>query len=132
MTLRFMLDTDTLSFMMRGVGQAAERVLKHLPEEMCISVITLGELRHGAVLRNSAKLHRSIDTYARTFAVMPFDTSCVAEFARVATELTRAGTRIGDLDILIAAHALTLDVTLVTNNVKHFNRVRGLRVENWL
>jgi tRNA(fMet)-specific endonuclease VapC len=131
-TRKFMLDTDTVSFVMKGVGRAAEHIVNYLPEQLCISVITLGELRHGAMLRNSTRFHRFIDAFTRTVVAVPFDESCAAEFARIATNLTRAGARIGDLDILIAAHALTLDVTLVTNNVKHFNRVRGLRVENWL
>lgn len=129
---RYMLDTDTLSYAMRGEGRAAERVVAHTPADMCLSVIALGELRHGAMLVGSKKFHRFLDAFTRAVPVMPFDEACVVEFARIATELTKAGKRIGDFDLLIAAHALTLDVTLVTNNVKHFSRVRGLRLETWL
>lgn len=63
---------------------------------------------------------------------MPFDEACAAEYGAIASELAARGALIGDFDVLIAAHAITLELTLVTNNVKHFNRVRGLNVENWL
>jgi tRNA(fMet)-specific endonuclease VapC len=63
--------------------------------------------------------------------VVPFDETCAAEFGAVASELADRGSPIGEFDALIAAHAIVLEVTLVTNNVKHFNRIRGLKVENW-
>ena len=62
---------------------------------------------------------------------MPLNESCTKVYGAIASELTRRGIPIGDLDAVIAAHALTIDATLVTNNVKHFARVPGLRVENW-
>lgn len=129
---RWMLDTDTLSYAIRGEGQAAERVLSRVPTDLCLSVIALGELRHGAMLVDSKKFHRFLDAFTRAVPIMKFDEACVVEFARIATELTKAGKRIGDFDMLIAAHAVALDLTLVTTNTKHFSRVRGLRLENWL
>ncbi|HVR38574.1 MAG TPA: PIN domain-containing protein, partial [Thermoanaerobaculia bacterium] len=76
--------------------------------------------------------HQSIDGLTRHIAVMPFDDECATQFARIANDLAARGTPIGDFDALIAAHAMALDVTLVTNNVKHFSLVRGLKLENWL
>jgi tRNA(fMet)-specific endonuclease VapC len=132
MTPRSMLDTDIISYAMRGEGRAAERILSQETTDLCMSAVTLADLRYGATLVRSARFHRFLDAFGKAVSVMPFDEDCVTEFARIMTELTRRGTPIGDFDVLIAAHAVTLDVTLVTNDTKHFTRVRGLRVENWL
>ena len=106
--------------------------MEHLPSELCISSITLAELRHGASRRSSTKLHESIDAFIMNVAVLPFDDVCAGQYGVLAAELASLGTPIGDFDVLIAAHAIAVEATLVTNNVKHFNRVRGLPVENWL
>jgi tRNA(fMet)-specific endonuclease VapC len=128
----FMLDTDTVSFALRGRGQVAVRLLDHRPSEICISSITLAELRYGADLKRSRKLHRLIDTFIATVAVLPFDQSAADRFGGVGSSLAGRGTPIGELDTLIAAHALAARVTLVTNNTKHFDRVPGLSTENWI
>jgi tRNA(fMet)-specific endonuclease VapC len=127
-----MLDTDTASYAMRGEGGVARRILQHRRTDLCVSALTLAQLRHGASRRNSAKLHVLIDVLIGDLAVLPFDRTCANRYADLATNLARRGSSIGEFDTLIAAHALTLDLTLVTNNVKHFQRVRGLKVENWL
>ena len=132
MTLAYMLDTDTVSFALRGVGNVGTRLLAHSPSTVCMSSITLAELRYGADHRRSRKLHGLIDTFARGVMVVPFEENAAARFGAVAATLVRQGTPIGDFDSLIAAHALALDVTLVTNNTKHFSRVQRLRLENWL
>jgi tRNA(fMet)-specific endonuclease VapC len=127
-----MLDTDSVSFAMRGDGGVGRKILQHRPQDLFISALTLCQLRHGATRRNSAKLHVLIDVFLRDVAVLPFDEECANRYAEVASDLARRGTPIGEFDTLIAAHALTFDLILVTNNVKHFRRVRGLEVENWL
>ena len=127
----FMLDTDTVSFALRGHGQVATRLLDHRPSEICISSITLGELRFGAARRRSRKLHRLIDTFIGAIAVLPFDQAAGDRFGPVAASLAAKGTPIGGFDTLIAAHALAADLTLITNNTKHFDRVDGLRTDNW-
>jgi tRNA(fMet)-specific endonuclease VapC len=127
-----MLDTDTVSYWFRDAGRVRENVDSHGPPELRISAITLAELRFGAVNRNAAKLHQLIDDFISEVIVVAFDDRCTIEYALVANGLANAGKPIGYLDTLIAAHAKTLDLTLVTNNVKHFSRVPGLRVENWL
>ena len=129
--MRFMLDTDTVSFALRGEGRVGAAIKKHRPSELAVSSITVAELRYGAARRRSAKLHALIDAFTADVAVMPFDENCAAEFGRIASELAERGSPIGELDTLIAAHAASLDLTLVTNNVKHFSRVSGLDVENW-
>lgn len=128
----FMLDTDTVSFAIRGVGRVGVAILEHRPSELAISAITLAELRFGAERRKSAKLDRTITSVVNNIAVLPFDAECAAVFGRIAAGLAERGSPIGEFDALIAAHAIVLDATLVTNNVKHFKQVRSLRVENWL
>jgi tRNA(fMet)-specific endonuclease VapC len=127
-----MLDTDSVSYALRGEGAVARHILERQPSEICISVMTLAELQYGAARRKSKRLHNLIDAFTANVDVVPFDARCAAEFGRIASDLAQHGSRIGEFDALIAAHAVTLGVTLVTNNVKHFARVAGLRVENWL
>ena len=128
----FMLDTDTVSFALRGLGQVATHLLDHRPSELCISSITLAELRYGADLKRSRRLHGLVDTFVETIAVLPFDRSAADRFGRVAAALAGQGTPIGEFDTLIAAHALAGRLTLVTNNARHFDRVAGLKTENWI
>ena len=130
--LKYMLDTDTVSFALRGLGNAATRLLEHPPSEVCISSITLGELRFGAEARRSRKLHRLIDTFVVSVTVIPFDQSAADRFGLVAHALARRGEPIGSFDTLMAAHALSRELTFVTNNSRHFQRVRGLKTENWV
>lgn len=127
-----MLDTDSVSFALRGHGRVGKKILEHRPSEICISAITLSELRYGAARRDSRKLHDLIDAFVANVAVMPFDEACAAQFGVVASDLAERGSPIGEFDALIAAHAIALELSLVTNNVKHFARVAGLTVENWV
>jgi tRNA(fMet)-specific endonuclease VapC len=127
----FMLDADTVSHYLRNQGSVASRLSAHKPSEVCMSSITLGELRFGADKRRSRRIHRMIDTFAASVAALPFDSAAAAMFGKVRANLVSRGTPIGTLDTLIAAHALALDVTLVTNNTRHYARVHGLRTENW-
>ena len=129
---RYMLDADTVSYAIRGEGQVAPRLLEHQPSELCISSITLAELKFGAEAKRSQKLHRAIRSFVKDVAVIPFDESAAERFALVATALARRGEPIGAFDSLMAAHALSLGLTVVTNNTKHFNRVPGLTVQNWV
>ena len=129
---QYMLDTDTVSFALRGQGRVAARLLEHRPSQLCISSITLAELRFGAEARRSRKLHGLISTFAEAVAVFPFDQPAADRFAAVAASLARRGEPIGTFDTLMAAHALSLGFTFVTNNAKHFERVVGLKTENWV
>ena len=129
---KYMLDTDTVSFALRGRGAVASRLLEHRPSKICISSITLAELRFGAEARRSRKLHRLIDTFAGSVTVIPFDQPAADRFAPVAAALARRGEPIGTFDTLMAVHALSRGLTFVTNNSKHFQRVGGLKIENWV
>ena len=127
-----MLDTDTVSWALRGQGAVPARLLEHRPSQLCISSITLAELRFGADAKGSRKLHGLIDTFVQSVAVMSFDQAAADRFGPVATALAKRGDPIGTFDTLIAAHALSLGQTLVTNDAKHFQRVAGLKTTTWV
>lgn len=129
--MEYLLDTDSVSYALRAQGRVHERINGIAPHKIAISSITLAELRLGAVLKNSKRIHRSIDNFIGSIKVIPFDASAADEFGRLNSLLRKRGTPIGDFDVLIAAHAVSLGCTMVTNNVRHFARVPGLKVENW-
>jgi tRNA(fMet)-specific endonuclease VapC len=129
--MRFLLDTDSVSFALRGQGDVAAHIRRHRPSDLCMSAITLTELRFGADRKGSRKLHALIDAFAAGVEVVPFDEAAAAEFGRIGSLLAERGTPIGELDVLIAAHAVALRCTLVSNNTRHFSRVPGLSLENW-
>lgn len=127
-----MLDTDSVSYALRGHGRVGERMLAHLPSELCVSAITVAELRYGADKRDSRKLHKLIDKFIADVVPRPIGEMEALRYGKVMIELESRGTPIGQFDALIAAHALALKLVLVTNNAKHFDRVLGLRCENWV
>lgn len=131
MTL-YLLDTDTVSFALRGAGNVAATILSKRPSQIAISSLTLGELRFGAEKRKSQKLHKLVDVFAETVEVVPFDAAAANHFGKLGALLGRRGTPIGAIDTMIAGHAQSLARVLVTNNRKHFARVPGLKLENWL
>ena len=130
--MKFLLDTDSVSYALRGEGRAAEQIRAHRPSELGLSAITLAELRFGAERRGSRRLQRLLDAFVREVAVVPFNGEAADRFGKVAASLVSKGTPIGALDTMIAAHALQLGLTLVTHNLKHFRRVRGLEIVDWV
>lgn len=127
-----MLDTDSVSYAIRGVGMVDERIVERKPSDLCISAITLAELRFGVERRKSRKLDQAITAFLSDISVVPFDDACALTFGRIGAKLAEAGEPFGETDTLIAAHALTLGLTLVTNNERHFERVAGLKIVSWL
>lgn len=129
--MKYLLDTDTVSYALRGEGQVARRITAHKPSELCISAISLAELRYGADRKGSRRLHSLIDTFTTAVEVVGFGEEAALEFGRIGTVLADRGAPIGEFDVLIAAHAASLRCTLVTNNLRYFSKVPGLAVENW-
>jgi tRNA(fMet)-specific endonuclease VapC len=129
--VKYLLDTDSVSYALRGQGDVGAHIRECNPSDLRISAITLAELRYGAARKGSRKLRGLIDTFSAAIEVMPFDELAAAEFGRIGSMLAERGTPIGEFDVLIAAHSVSLRCTLVTNNVRHFSRVPGLSVENW-
>jgi tRNA(fMet)-specific endonuclease VapC len=127
----FMLDTDTVSFALRGVGSVALHLAQRRPSELCMSAVTLAELRFGAAERGSRKIDQAINAFLGGVDVLPFDAEAAGRFGMIAAALAGAGVPIGQMDTLIAAHALAVRATLVTNNERHFSKVPGLKLDNW-
>ena len=131
--MSYMLDTDIcIYYINRKDPQMIEKVRSHLSDGMCISVISLAELEYGAAksaypAKNADELRR----FLSVFDVLPFNAEAAAEYGKISADLRRKGTPIGPLDTLIAAHALASGKTLVTNNVREFERVAGLDLVNW-
>jgi len=126
-----MLDADTVSYALRGQGRVGARLLELPPSALCISAITLAELGFGAEAKRSQRIRRAIRAFTKEVAVLPFDEASAERFAVVAAALAARGQPIGLYDTLVAAQALCRGLTIVTNNTRHFTRVRGLAVENW-
>lgn len=131
MGLRYLLDTNAVSYLVRREGRVAERLLERQRFEVTMSSITVAELRFGGELKRSTKLHRAIDTLVAELGAAPFDTVAADEFARIACRLRARGTPIETLDAMLAGHAVSLGCILVTRNVSHFSRVTGLTTEDW-
>jgi tRNA(fMet)-specific endonuclease VapC len=128
-----MLDTDTCIYLIKRRSEALlSRLVATDPGEVCISVVTLAELRFGVEKsefreRNAAAL----DAFLLPLIVAPFDPPAAEAYGFVRTALEGNGTPIGPLDTMIASHALSLHVDLVTNNLREFSRVKALRLTNW-
>lgn len=134
--MHYMLDTNTLIYVLNARPQhqaVLDQFNQHDPRNLCLSSITLAELRFGveqSQRRNSTqgKLNRVI----AALSVAPFEERAARAYGSLRALLQADGTPIGPLDTLIAGHALSLGMTLVTNNTREFSRVRGLRTENWI
>lgn len=130
--IEYLLDTNIVSRIVReplgALRQRAERVGFH---RIGISVIVAAELRFGCIKRRSARLAHDTEALLGALAILPIEIPADEHYGRLRAELERRGTPIGANDMLIAAHALALDCTLVTANEREFRRVPNLRVENW-
>lgn len=129
-----MLDTDTASYLLKGLAPAVDERAAALPAaKLCISAITRAELLLGVQLKPGAtRLAQLVDQLLLRIRTLPWDETAADRFAGIAAKLHRAGTPIGTLDTQIAAHALAAEAVLVTNNLRHFERVPGLALENWV
>ena len=133
MALRFLLDTNICIYIARQRPPEVERRLTRLaPGMVGMSLITFGELRFGA--EKSAQRTRALATLDRLIELIPVlapEAAVGERYGALRARLERAGTPIGNNDLWIAAHALSLGVTLVTNNTREFGRVPKLKLENW-
>jgi tRNA(fMet)-specific endonuclease VapC len=127
----FMLDTDISSYIIkRRPATLVEKFEKHA-ESLNVSVITAAELRFGAEKAGRPKLAELVEAYLERVAILDWTNEVTNHYARIRTELERAGKPIGNMDLLIASQAVSQGMTLVTNNIKHFSSVPGLKVEVW-
>lgn len=130
----WMLDTDIcVALIKRRPPELIAKLKKHKPGEVAISSITLAELHFGVSKSAQPEKNRAaLDQFLLPLEVLSFDDISAECYGHVRATLESAGTPIGPLDTLIASHALSISATVVTNNVREFSRVRGLRVQNWL
>lgn len=131
--LAYMLDTNICIYVMKTYPPAVLEKFNALAEQLCISSITLGELHYGAEksARRADNL-LAIGHFVARLEVLPFADKAAAHYGQVRAELERAGTPCGAHDMQIGAHARSEGLILVTNNMKEFERMPGLRVENWV
>ena len=130
--MRFMLDTNICIQIMNHAGNRMLAKLIEHEGEMCISTVVAAELRFGAAKSAAKKKNQQmLAEFLAPLEVIPFDEDAAESFGDLRAVLEKSGRPIGPLDTLIAGHALSLNATLVTNNTREFQRVKGLRVENW-
>lgn len=129
----FLLDTNIISDIIRRPKGAAARTFRHHPRaDLLTSIIVAGEIRFGLLKKSAQVQSARLDELLQWMVVAPFEPPADHRYAELRYVLEERGTPIGANDMLIAAHALALDCTLVTANEDEFRRVPGLRAENWL
>lgn len=131
--IHYMLDTDICSYIIR---ERPIEVLEHFEtlkmDQLCISVVTYAELIYGVEHSSSKKINRSIvDQFVKHLSIIDWDKKAAEHYGNIREFLQVKGNVIGAMDMMIAAHARSQKMILVTNNEKHFKRVPKLKVENW-
>jgi len=133
MTVRFLLDTNILSDLIRNPrGLAAQRLADVADATVCTSIVVACKLRYGAAKRASSALTQRVEALLDCIPILPLDAEADRHYAEIRTALESTGQCIGGNDLLIAAHGRALDATLVTHNHRGFKRVPGLSVTDWL
>ena len=131
--MRHLLDTNAcVDYLTGRYPKVIARIQRSSPGQLCVSSVVVAELRYGA--DHSARRrtnHGRIDALLDEIVCLDFDPLAAATYGRVRAQLEAVGTPIGPNDMLIAAHALSRELTAVTDNVAEFGRVKGLKVENW-
>ena len=131
--MKYMLDTNMIAYAKnRRPACVLDQMLKHEPSEICISSITMAELEYGIFNSTKPAQNRNaLMMFLSGIAVVPFDSSAALEYGEIRYNLKNQGIIIGGNDMLIAAHARSLDLILVTHSTKEFTRVPDLRLEDW-
>src|SRR5260370_35670959 len=131
--LAYMLDTDISIYLMRNYPAQLRERFEELAGQLCISSITLGELHFGAE-KSARRIQNieAIEAFTSRLETLPFSADAAAHFGQLRAHLARVGTPVGPFDMLIGAHARSEGLVLVTNNLREFDRMPGLQVENWV
>jgi tRNA(fMet)-specific endonuclease VapC len=131
--MRYLLDTNIVSDLVRSPqGKVAQHIRKVGEAQVCTSIIVAVELRYGATKKGSPRLSAQLEAVLGALEVLPFEVPADAAYGLLRTRLEQAGRPIGANDLLIAAQALSLGYTVITDNEKEFAHVENLRRENWL
>ena len=130
--MNYLLDTDTCVYALRGRVSIREHLLAVGPAAVAISSITLAELRYGAASSaRPAENHRAIDDFAQGINLLGIDPAITQVYGDFKAKLRAQRELLEDFDLLIASTASSLNLTLITNNLDHFQRISALRMENW-
>lgn len=131
--MKYMLDTNICIYAIKHKPDTViRRFISHDPEELCISAITYAELMHGVEKSIAVERNRiAMSLFLSPITILQFDEYAAEEYGRIKAELEKKGTPIGPMDTLIAGHAKSRGLILVTNNTREFKRVAGLTVEDW-
>jgi tRNA(fMet)-specific endonuclease VapC len=130
--MKYLLDTDTCIYIIKNnPASVAAHFRKHAFEDVGISSISVAELEYGTQKSGSLRNQAALKHWLALLQKPAFDVAAASKYGTLRAHLEQIGKQIGPLDMLIAAHALSLDVTLVSNNVREFSRVPGLKLENW-
>jgi len=131
--MRFLLDTNIVSDLFRNPqGRVAKRIGSVGEENICTSIIVAAELRYGAAKKASPKLTAQVEVVLEAIETLAVDAPADEIYGSIRVQLESAGTPIRGNELTIASQAMTLDLTLVTDNEREFSRIDGLRIENWL
>jgi tRNA(fMet)-specific endonuclease VapC len=132
MAVRYLLDTNTASYVIKGnLPRVRERLRKAAPSEVAISVITEAELRFGVLRLPGAKgLAFVVEEFLRFIDIRAWDSPAAQNYTQLRASIEQAGGAMGNLDLMIAAHSLALGTTLVSSD-RVFGRVKGLKLEDW-
>ena len=132
--MRFMLDTNVCIYMIKGKPpQVLSRLKDFSLGDVSVSCITVSELEYGVAKSSKPQQNRdALDAFLAPLEILPFNGEAAHRYGQIRAYLEKEGKLIGAMDMLIAAHALSASITLVTNNTKEFGRIPGLRLENWL
>ena len=128
----YLIDTDTLIYNLKGNEAVKDNLKRHLEDPLKISVITLMELYFGAYKSEKVSVNLAkVRTLENTFEIIETNKNSAETYGMLKASLEKSGTSLDDFDLIIASCALAYNLTLVTNNVKHFNRIEGLKLTNW-
>lgn len=131
--MRYMLDTNICIYAIKHKPEKVFNKLQEVdPEDVCVSLVTYAELVHGVEKSAAVEKNRlALFMLLANIEIKNFDTDAADCYGKIRADLEKKGTPIGPLDMMIAGHAQSLDLTIVTNNVKEFARVDNLKIENW-
>jgi tRNA(fMet)-specific endonuclease VapC len=130
----YMLDTNICGYIIRNKPRYIKEKLQSIEmhHTLALSSIVVSELLYGAKKKRSAKLTKVVAKFIENFVVLDYDRLCANEYATIRSDLEKNGNIIGANDLFIASHAKAIDAVLVTNNLKEFQRIKTLRLENWV
>ena len=132
--MRYMLDTNICSYILKSHPLSVKAHFEQVgTRDLCISTVVLAELYYGAARHpKGPTIRKEIDEFVSRLAVIPWDETAADHYGQIRSGMEKDGKPIGAMDMMIAAHARSQEATLVSNNIRHFNKVPGLLIANWV